>query len=181
MMMDDSIGRILRQAREAADLSLDDVVFLGKIPRGVAEALESDNFSFFSSPFYAKSFLEKYSSYLGVDAGDWLDALEPATLIDREAIDTLVEFTRHSSIPIVERTKTRSSGGMASASILVISGFLIFGGIRFYQSLEQQHTEKPAQVPSESVQADSPAEEAEEEETPAAVTDTSPPRAIIVE
>ena len=55
----DQIGELLRQARENADLVVDDVVFQTRIPKSVVEALEAGDFSVFSSPTYARSFLSQ--------------------------------------------------------------------------------------------------------------------------
>ena len=80
----DQIGERLRMAREKAGLGVDDIVYRTHMPRSVVLALESADFSVFSSPVYAKSFLYQYSEFLNVDACLWLDALEPAGFVARE-------------------------------------------------------------------------------------------------
>ncbi|RYD19024.1 MAG: hypothetical protein EOP88_20465, partial [Verrucomicrobiaceae bacterium] len=87
----DQIGERLTKAREGAGLTVDDVMFKTRIPRSVVNALEAGDFSVFSSPTYAKSFLSQYSSYLNVDARLWLDALEPASFISGDIVRPLWE------------------------------------------------------------------------------------------
>jgi cytoskeletal protein RodZ len=81
----DQIGSRLRNARDKAELTVDDVVFRTRIPRSIVEALEAEDFSVFTSPTYAKSFLRQYSEFLSVDADPWLDALEPASYVSGES------------------------------------------------------------------------------------------------
>lgn len=89
--VNDLISEHLRIAREAAGLSVDDVVFQTRLPRAVIEALEEGDFSFFSCPTYAKSFLSQYSKFLKVDADAWLDALQPASFAPGETVLPLWE------------------------------------------------------------------------------------------
>lgn len=58
--METNFGKTLRAAREASGITVDDAVYLAKMPRAVVEALEADDLGFFTSPLYAGSFLRQY-------------------------------------------------------------------------------------------------------------------------
>ncbi len=62
------IGQNLKAAREQRGLSLLDVAHETRIPVARLHLLEQDNYAAFGSMTYARSFLRRYSQYLGVDA-----------------------------------------------------------------------------------------------------------------
>lgn len=62
------VGSILRQAREARGLTLQQVEEETKIRLRYLVALEEENFALLPGRFFAKSFLRTYARYLGLDA-----------------------------------------------------------------------------------------------------------------
>lgn len=167
------IGKRLREAREAADLEVDDVVFRTRIPRSVVEALEAEDFSVFTSPTYAKSFLRQYSEYLKVDAEPWLNALEPASYVSGEAWQpmfsggepVLPAAKRPVKDPRKKEQKQESGGNQWSAAwLMVLTIGLIIGAVKGYHFLEEKfgHEEPPqkAEVREDGIPA-TPAEELE--------------------
>lgn len=192
--MDDfkeSLGKTLQNAREAAGISMDDAVYLGKMPRDVIQALESEDFGFFNSPLYARSFLQQYGNYVGVDVELWLDDIEPTAMIDGDDLESLIDFTSPAAAPVLQEKSKRkkSSGSMAAVWLLLITGGLIFGGVKVYESLDKQlSTEEPPAELSKSP-ADTSKPEIEEtakiepveEKKPALVEPEAPKRAIVIE
>jgi cytoskeletal protein RodZ len=80
-----TLGKTLKNAREASTLTIDDVVNSAKIPRDVIIALESDNIDYFDCPLYAQSFLKQYGACLEFDVKPWLAHFAPkATTQPRE-------------------------------------------------------------------------------------------------
>lgn len=73
-------GRLLKAAREQRSLSLEDAAHLTKIPVQRLIWLENDNYAAFGCFTYARSFLKKYSVFLGVDAHDLLESLPSGRL-----------------------------------------------------------------------------------------------------
>jgi len=71
-----SVGEILRTAREAKKLTLDVVNQNTKIAVDVLAALEQDDFDTFESDIYLKGFLKTYAKYLGVAQSEVLRALD---------------------------------------------------------------------------------------------------------
>ena len=122
-------------------MDLDEAARSAQVPRAVAEALESEDFSHFASPVYAKSFLMQYSGFLGVDAQTWLDALEPGSFM---ASGLLV---RREEAP---RAKTDDAdagrGGVIPVFILVLAAAaVVVGAIKGCEMFEDKlEGNKPA-------------------------------------
>lgn len=74
------IGQTLKAAREQRGLSLLDAAHLTRIPVARLHLLEQDNYAAFGSMTYARSFLRRYSQFLGVDATTILQELPGGVL-----------------------------------------------------------------------------------------------------
>lgn len=73
-----SLGEMLRRARELRGLTLERVARETKIPQRHLEALEHDNLSLISSSFYRRAELRTYAQAVGLDQRVALDELESA-------------------------------------------------------------------------------------------------------
>ena len=146
----DQLGEQLQAARECRGLCLDDVYFKTRIPLTVLVALEANDFSVFSSPTYAKSFLRQYSDYLNVDATEWLNALEPAAFCVDEVINPVWESPKPLHGPR-EQSRESSQGWPAALGVVAISGGLLYGATKGYQYLEQRFGAE-TQVPRTAVE-----------------------------
>ena len=71
-----NFGAILQSTREGFGWSLEDVAHRTRIPLAILGQLESNDYSKFPSPAYAKSFFAQYADYLELDSADLLDSLE---------------------------------------------------------------------------------------------------------
>lgn len=186
--MEESLGRTLRGAREAAGLTVDDAVYRAKLPRAVVEALEADDFGFFSSPLYARSFLRQYGEYIGADVGPWIDDLVPTALIESETLEAFIDLTAPEPAPKArdkERPRKTGGGAMAAVWMTLITGGLVWGGIEIFRHYEATML-PPPQAPGTQQAAATPAPPAEspQKEPAAPVTAAEPElpqRAIIVE
>jgi cytoskeletal protein RodZ len=79
--MVETVGRRLQKARQAKDLSVDEVAAATKIrPERIVD-LEGDDLSHFPSLVYARSFLVKYAKYLAVDIQDDIDQIQVGTTV----------------------------------------------------------------------------------------------------
>jgi cytoskeletal protein RodZ len=79
--MVETVGRRLQKARQAKDLSVDEVAAATKIrPERIVD-LEGDDLSHFPSLVYARSFLLKYAKYLGVDIQDDLEQIQVGSTV----------------------------------------------------------------------------------------------------
>lgn len=188
----DQIGGRLQQAREKAGLTVDDIIFRTGIPRSVIVALEAGDFSVFSSPTYARSFLSQYSDFLNVEAQVWLDALEPASFSATGIARPLLEAPAPRKEPVALVQGAR--GGWVSAlGILAVSCGMVYVAMKGYEFFEARfapdlspaHDRKEeAKIPGWlPVPANLPPLALEPKPVPAKPEDelaTPPPRAIIV-
>jgi cytoskeletal protein RodZ len=65
--MAESIGQILRKAREEQELSLEEISLVTHIKEPYLEAMEADRFEDLPSPVQQKGFLRAYALHLGLD------------------------------------------------------------------------------------------------------------------
>lgn len=133
----DQIGEQLRTARENAGLVVEDVVFRTRIPKSVVTALEAGDFSVFSSPTYARSFLSQYSGFLEVDASVWMDALEPIGYAFGD-VELSAGSSGYSRRSVVQAAPDSSGGWLAGAAMLAISCGFILAAIKGYEFLEHK-------------------------------------------
>lgn len=185
--MEGNLGNRLRKAREAAGLDVDDAVYRAKLPRAVVEALESDDFGFFTSPLYARSFLKQYGDYVGLDVSPWLDDLVPTAMIDSEAVESIIEIEEATPPPVLKERvrKGGGAGSLAALWLIVITGGLVWGGREIFKDFESKHAKEnaPAQpiaAKPDAKPAEPETEEVEEEKTVSTVEPEPPKRAIIV-
>jgi cytoskeleton protein RodZ len=138
----EQIGVRLKAAREAAGLTVDDVLFRTRLPRSVVVALEAEDFSVFTSPLYAKSFLAQYSEFLRVDAQPWLDALEPGGFMPGGLLRPLVESP---VTPLVSRAATGEprGGWLPILGLLGLSAALVFAALKSYAFFEARFGGEP--------------------------------------
>jgi len=66
------LGERLRAAREAKELTIEQVAEESRIQRAYLEALESESFGAFSSELHTRGFLRNYASYLGLEPEEML-------------------------------------------------------------------------------------------------------------
>ncbi len=71
-------GEMLREARQARALSLEQVHERTKIPLRMLEALERDEYQKLSGPLYVKSFLRHYAASVGLDPEQVVDVYDQA-------------------------------------------------------------------------------------------------------
>lgn len=180
---DEHIGKRLSQAREAAGLSVEDVVFRTKLPRSVVLALEAEDFSVFASPLYAKSFLSQYSGFLEVDAHAWLDALEPRAFGLAGSLAPVVEAVpAHAAGEKSDRVDARG-GWIPVLGLFALSAGLVVAAVKGYEFFETKFAREirpPAPAPSAA-----PHPVRKERPVPSIVQEDEnlgkpPPRAIIV-
>lgn len=190
--LSDQIGERLQKTRELAGLSVDDVMFRTHIPKAVIVALEEGDFTVFSSPTYAKSFLSQYSEFLNVDAGLWLDALQPAPFIAGEIVRPVWEATsQKKEEPAPERAS--SNGWLSAVSVLAFTVGMVYAAMRGYEFFETRFAGEINPSAAKKVEEKLPVQSPSPQVTPKLVVETftpakqqdeelsrPPPRAIIV-
>jgi cytoskeletal protein RodZ len=175
------IGRRLREAREAAGLTVEDVVYQAHLPRSVVEALEAEDFSVFASPIYAKSFLSQYSDFIGVDASPWLDALVPVPFLSGETFTPLID---NRFIPVETSPPREPKSFIPALWLTLLTGVVLFAGIKGYQFLDEKLADQELAPTAEQAAPSTATASLPDPPPPAPVEEETvhaPPRAIIVE
>lgn len=95
-------GRRLREAREAAGLSVAEVSSRLKMPLRVVQSLEAEDWSRLGAPVFVRGQLRSYARLLGIDAAPVEDAagvavVEPPVLVPRTYTSPLQRFAEHAA------------------------------------------------------------------------------------
>jgi cytoskeletal protein RodZ len=77
------VGEFLKRVRESRGVSLEEISKNTRISRPYLEALERNDFRFFSRPEYIQGFLRGYARHIGLDPGDILRRYEVQMEIER--------------------------------------------------------------------------------------------------
>lgn len=180
--MHQNLGEILRKARETSGVTIEDVAFRAKIPRPVIEALEAENFGFFSSPLYARSFLKQYGEYIEADVEPWLVDFVPAVMIDSDSVESILGGPEAPSDISNDTTKEKNMSAIwGPIWIFLITLAVIWAGVEIYEKLDSKHAQTE-QSPDQRISEESIPEEIPQSPADSPLTEPDAPRrATIVE
>ena len=144
-----TVAETLRQAREAKNLSVQQVVEITKIRTDHLRALEEGNFDVFSAPVYIRGFVRGYSTLLKLNVPEIMAALEvelgqtkkfaePPPLSDRPrgVLDFLML-----QLSKVDWRKGLIGLGVAIVIVVVVLGYW---AARHYRTADPLKDSKPA-------------------------------------
>ena len=158
-MSTESVGPLLKHARETQGLSLDQVASVTRIQLKYLKALEEEQFSALPEPVFTKGFVRTYARSLGMDEQDVLRRFS-------EASNKYFGTGQQEHERVASTTEEEKRGKPNRTAIVVLLGVVVLG-LGLYVSRQQQPT--PASTPetteSPSVSSPLPAEE-ETETTP---------------
>ncbi|MDO8611154.1 MAG: helix-turn-helix domain-containing protein [bacterium] len=115
-----TVGEILRKYREKQNIQLSEVEKQIKIRAKLLQAIEDNNWNFFSSKIYIVGIIKNYSTFLGLDTKKILAFFRR----DYEKKEEVKFKTRVSSSYLKSETKRLAIGGL---SVLFIIFFGYFG------------------------------------------------------
>ena len=192
----EGLGKKLKDARLARNLTLDEAGRMTKIRPGRLEEIENEDFSQFASLAYAKGFLLIYGKFLDVDVSQYLEAFETSESVTVDGYAYLQDNPEPPpSRPAVSRrprrtSRSRSSGGgglgggnrssfapLVIGIIVLVVGFIAIRWILELQRLKPRPVNPPTASPSASqTKVVAPrALPAENATPPAVATTTAPP------
>jgi cytoskeleton protein RodZ len=162
----EGLGKKLKEARLARNLTLEEAGRMTKIRPGRLEEIENEDFSQFASLAYAKGFLIIYGKFLEVDVTPYLEAFETSESVTVDGYAYLQDNPEPSpSRPAVSRRPRRnsssSSGGFGGGNrssfaplvigiIVLVVGFVAIRWILEIQRLKPRAANTPAASPSAS-------------------------------
>lgn len=161
----EGLGKKLKDARLARNLTLDEAGRMTKIRPGRLEEIENEDFSQFASLAYAKGFLLIYGKFLDVDVSPYLEAFETSESVTVDGYAYLQDNPEPPpSRPAVSRRPRRTSsgggglgGGRRSSFapfligvVVLVIGFIAIRSILELQRLKPRTPNTPAASPSAS-------------------------------
>lgn len=111
------LGQTLREAREAQQISIDDVSRALSLRVAVIEALESGDYREIGALLYAKNHLRKYVDYLGLDQAKYSEIIQNL----QEGVDPFAQGILKSS-----RVKRQAESKKKHLTLKYYVGFVIF-------------------------------------------------------
>jgi cytoskeletal protein RodZ len=159
----EGLGKKLKDARLARNLTLDEAGRITKIRPGRLEEIENEDFSQFASLAYAKGFLLIYGKFLEVDVSPYLEAFETSESVTVDGYAYLQDNPEPPpSRPVTtRRARSSSSGGGGGGGrssfapfligvVVLIIGFIAIRSILELQRLKPRPPNTPAASPSAS-------------------------------
>ncbi len=121
-----TIGNQLKKARDQKQLSIDDVYQYTRILPEMLSAMEEDNFAKISSPIYIRSFLRKYSSYLGLNAENILNQYSSVNM--KESLSEPEPVADDEKIPVrkIDMNKIANISKLVFKFILIVILLILF-------------------------------------------------------
>lgn len=116
-----SVGHQLMKARQARDLSIEDVAFATRIPHHRLREMENDDLSNFANLTYAKGFLKLYSRFLNLDLSDYLDEFDTSAVAEatgHEYVQT-ANLVRSLSAPAIAMDQGRNRYALPGLILLI--------------------------------------------------------------
>jgi cytoskeletal protein RodZ len=127
-----TVGEQLRQAREAQELELHDIVDMTKIQSDHLRALEEGNYDIFSAPVYIRGFVRTYATLLKLDTGKILEQLGKE-LADSGQVDPLLAPEKRSFVDVAMFQLSKFSRrliwpavGTAGVALVVLAAYLLW-------------------------------------------------------
>jgi cytoskeletal protein RodZ len=157
----EGLGKKLKEARLARNLTLDEAGRLTKIRPGRLEEIENEDFSQFASLAYAKGFLLIYGKFLDVDVSPYLEAFETSESVTVDGYSYLQDAPDPEPIrPVKVRRRSSSGGGSFGGSesrgslmpliigvVVLVLGFTLMKWVLQMQRLKPTPTPAPGASP----------------------------------
>ncbi len=147
----EGLGKKLKEARLARDLTLDEAGRLTKIRPGRLEEIENEDFSQFASLAYAKGFLLIYGKFLDVDVSPYLEAFETSQSVTVDGYAYLQDAPGPEpvrSVKVRRRSSSPGSGSRGSLVPLIIGILVLVIGFTVMKWFLQMQRLKPRPTPA---------------------------------
>jgi len=148
----EGLGKKLKEARLARNLTLDDAYRMTKIRPNRLEAIENEDFSLFDSLTYSKAAVLIYGKFLEVDVSPYLEAFETSESVTVDGYSYLQDAPEPEPIrPVKVRRRSSSpggGGGRGSLMPLIIGVLVLVIGFTVMKWFLQMQRLKPRPTPA---------------------------------
>lgn len=125
------IGQLLKEEREAKQLSLDDIQEMTKIQKRYLQAIENNEFNSLPGRFYARAFIKEYALVLNMDYASLLQHFDSEEEVEEET-------TQYSNVRRTRRSRAPKSSAILSFLPTIIVIILIIGVLFVAWTLTQK-------------------------------------------
>src|SRR5471032_3302739 len=139
----EGLGKKLKDARLARNLTLEEAGRMTKIRPGRLEEIENEDFSEFASLAYAKGFLLIYGKFLDVDVSPYLEAFETSETMTVDGY----AYLQDNPVPKPSRqtvVRTPRGSGRGSFFPFVIGVVVLVGGFMVMRWIVELQRLKPS-------------------------------------
>jgi cytoskeletal protein RodZ len=152
----EGLGKILKEARLARGLTLDDAYRMTKIRPNRLEAIENEDFSLFDSLTYSKAAVLIYGKFLEVDVSPYLEAFETSQTVTVDGYSYLQDAPDPEPVrPATVRRRTSSPATRSRGSLMpliigilvLVIGFTVMKWLLQMQRLTPRPTPAPGTSP----------------------------------
>ncbi len=137
----DSLGKRLRRAREARELTLREISDSTRISRRHLEAIEADDYKQLPGGIFNRSFIKAFARAVGYNEEEAIRAYQKVVRERGESFDE-VPTTRQSSRIYMDDVPTRSPLVTAGLSLIILAviSLAAYAGLHYYRRTEQPKT-----------------------------------------
>jgi len=164
-----NLGEVLKSARSAAGLSLDDLSSMTSVRAGLLGEMEGNNFSHCGGDIYARGHLRNIAPKLNLDANQLVDLYNAEHSVESRSINEMLAENSVTRVPQEKKNLSWKVPAAFSISILLVLGVAQV----IYSNVNSSNSIKPVAVESASPSA-SPMVSTSPEPTPSASTSESP-------
>jgi cytoskeletal protein RodZ len=164
MLLQDSLGKRLHDARTHRGMNVLDAAFYTRIPADRIRELENDDYSNFANLTYAKSFLKLYASHLSVDISEQLREFSataanavPVEYLTPTGTPTLAEIAKQRA---EQKNRHWSIALKAAPLVLGLAGLTWLGSWIFTSKDEPEQSPAPTTPETAAVEPATKAEQA---------------------
>lgn len=144
--MNVTLGEELKNVRLRKNLTLDDVAQQTRIPQSTLAKLEENDYSGFDSFVYAKSFLNLYGQYLGLDLSECLKQMKPASNLNKGGCE--IQFLAGPRVLAEDPSVvlTEDHGAPRGVPVLlapILAVLVVFLGISLFLAFQDSFGDRP--------------------------------------
>jgi cytoskeletal protein RodZ len=166
-----NLGEVLKSARTAAGLSLDDLSSITSIRPGLLGEMESNKFTHCGGDIYARGHLRNIAPKLNLDANHLVDLYNAEHSVESRSINELLAENSVTRVPQEKKNISWKVPAAFSIAILLVLGVaqIIYSNVNSSNSADPVVVESASPTPSPMVSTSpEPTPTASSSETPAA-------------